>query len=128
MVFIFKTVFRDKKPCPVSVQSWWVQWMADLVGDASYMWTTGLGPALLSVALSAPCPSTVLQLYQEAPLLQKVGAGSLMGAKGQAGTALHRANGSICGTQVAFHFLPSYDVSLQPPFVPPSLQVIFTTG
>lgn len=54
----------------------------------SYMWTTGLGPALLSVALSASCPSTDLQLYKEAPVFQKVGAGSLTGAKGQAGTAV----------------------------------------
>lgn len=89
MVFIFKTVLHDKKPCPVSVQGWWAQRMTDPVRDASYMWTTGLGPALFSVALSAPCPSMDLQFYKEAPLFQKVGAGSLTGAKGQAGTAVH---------------------------------------
>lgn len=62
--------------------------MTDPVRDASYMWTTGLGPVLFSVALSVPCPMD-LQLYKEAPLFQKVGAGSLTGAKGQAGTAVH---------------------------------------
>lgn len=39
--------------------------------------------------LSVPCASMDLQFHKEAPLFQKVGAGILTGAGGQAGTGVY---------------------------------------
>lgn len=70
-----------------------------------------------------------IQLYKEALLFQKVGVGGLPGAGGQAGAGCSvLSRWQHVAPRWAFHFLPLTNASLQPPLVPLSLQVIFTTG
>lgn len=70
-----------------------------------------------------------LQLYKEALLCQKVGAGGLPGAGGQAGPGCSvLSRWQHVAPRWVFCLLPLTNASLQPPLVPLSLQVIFTTG
>lgn len=74
-------------------------------------WGQQLGTVSALHEPSAPCASTDLQRYKEA-LFQKVGAGGLLGAGGQAAAALNRAYGSAWHPgEHSISFLPPVSAS-----------------